>query len=72
MPLFETWAVQLARCSPDEIERLVAQREAVRKRFMALLSEDPEFEKAISMSTGTSQRIRTRFAAIRDLVQGFL
>ena len=72
MPLFETWAVQLARCSHDEIERLVAQREAVRKRFMALLSEDPEFEKAISMSTGTSQRIRTRFAAIRDLVQGFL
>ena len=72
MPLFETWAVQLARCSPDQIALLVAQREAVRERFMALLSEDPEFEKAISMSTGTSQRIRKRFAAIRDLVQGFL
>ena len=72
MPLFETWAVQLARCSPDQIEQLVAQREAVRERFMTLLSEDPGFEKAISMSTGTSQRIRKRFAAIRDLVQGFL
>ena len=72
MPLFETWAVQLARCSPDQIKRLVAQREAVRERFMALLSEDPEFEKAISMSTGTSQRIRKRFAAIRNLVQEFL
>lgn len=72
MPLFETWAVQLAHCSPDQIERLVTQREVVRKRFMALLSEDPEFEKAISMSTGTSQRIRKRFTAIRDLVQGFL
>ena len=72
MPLFETWAVQLARCSPDQIERLVAQREAVRNRFVALLNEDAEFEKAISMSTGTSQRIRKRFTAIRDLVQEFL
>ena len=70
--LFETWAVQLARCSPDQIERLVAQREAVRNRFMALLNEDTEFERAISMSTGTSRRILKRFSAIRDLVQEFL
>ena len=72
MPLFETWAVQLARCSSDEIERLVARREAVRSSFVALLSEDADFEKAISMSTGTSRRIRKRFTAIRDLVQGLL
>ena len=39
---------------------------------MVLLNEDTEFEKAISVSTGTSQRIRKRFTAIRDLVQGFL
>ena len=70
--LFETWAVQLARCSPEQIERLVAQREALRNRFMALLNDDAEFEKAISVSTGTSQRIRKRFTAIRDLVQEFL
>ena len=36
---------------------------------MALLNRDVEFEKAISVSTGTSQRIRKRFSAIRDLVQ---
>ena len=72
MPLFETWAVQLARCSPDQIERLIAQREAVRRRFLALLRKDAEFERAISVSTGTSQRIRKRFTAIRDLVQEFL
>ncbi len=70
--LFETWAVQLARCSSGQIERLVAQREAVRKGFMALLNTDTEFEKAISVSTGTTRRIRKRFAAIRDLVQEFL
>lgn len=70
--LFETWAVQLARCSPEQIERLAAEREAVRNRFMALLNEDTEFEKAISVSTGTSQRIRKRFTAIRDMVKEFV
>ena len=70
--LFETWAVQLARCSPAQIDGLADRREDVRDRFMALLNEDTEFEKAISVSTGTSQRIRKRFAAIRDLVREFL
>ena len=71
MPLFEAWSVQLARCSQDRIDRLVERRDEVRERFMALLNQDPEFEKAISSSTGTPRRIRKRFAAIRDLVQEF-
>ena len=67
-PLFETWSVQLARCSPIQIDWLIDHRDEVQKLAMALLSEDPEFEKAISLSTGTPQRIKKRFAAIRDLV----
>ena len=69
MPLFEAWSVQLARCSPAQIDRLVERRDEVRGRFMALLNEDQEFEQAISSSTGTPRRIRKRFEAIRDLVQ---
>ena len=69
MPLFEAWSVQLARCSPEQIERLVERRDEVRERFMTLLKQDQEFEQAISLSTGTPRRIRKRFAAIRDLVQ---
>ena len=72
LALFEAWAVQLARCSPQEIDRLVAGRAEVRKRFMALLNGDTDFEKAISVSTGTPLRIRKRFTAIRDLVEEFL
>lgn len=72
LALFETWAVQLARCSPEQIDELVARHVNVRSRFMALLNEDSEFEKAISVSTGTPQRIRKRFTAIRDLVQEVL
>ena len=69
MALFEAWSVQLARCSQERIDRLVERRDDVRERFMALLNEDQEFDKAISVSTGTPRRIRKRFAAIRDLVQ---
>ena len=71
MPLFEAWSVQLARCPQERIDRLVERRDEVRERFMALLNQDPEFEKAISSSTDTPRRIRKRFAAIRDLVQEF-
>ena len=67
--LFETWSVQLARCTPEQIERLIECRGEVQDRFMTLLNTDQEFEKAISVSTGMSQRIRKRFAAIQKLVQ---
>ena len=70
LALFEAWGVQLARCSAEELERLVARRTEVRDGFMSLLNRDAEFEKAISVSTGTPQRIRKRFAAVRDLVKG--
>ena len=69
MPLFEAWSVQLARCSPEQIDRLVARREEVRNRFMTLVNENSEFYNAISYSTGMPQRIQRRFAAIKDLVQ---
>ena len=69
MPLFEAWSVQLARCSPEQIDRLVERRNEVRERFMVLLNEDQEFEQAISSSTGSPRRVQKRFAAIRDLVQ---
>ena len=71
-PLFEAWSVQLARCSADHIARLIARRDDVNARFSSLLNDDQEFEKAISLSTGMPQRIRKRFAAIRDLVHEVL
>lgn len=71
-PLFETWSIELARCSAEQRELLVERRYEVQERFIALLGDDPEFEKAVSLSTGTAQRIRKRFAAVRELVQGVL
>ena len=69
--LFEAWGVQLARCSPTDVDRLVGHRREIVEKFRTLL-EDPGFEDAISQSTATHQRIRKRFTAIRDLVQEFV
>ena len=67
--LFETWSVQLARCSPKQIETLVAQRGVVQACFSRLLTEDSEFERSISYSTGGAKRVQKRFKTIEELVQ---
>ncbi len=69
--LFEAWGVQLARCSPNDIEQLVGYRKEIVTRFRTVL-KDPEFDKAISQATAMPQRIRKRFTTIRDLVQEFV
>lgn len=70
--LFESWSVQLARCSPEERQQLVGHGREIRRRSIALLTDDAEFEKAVSLSTGTAQRIMKRFSAVRDLVEDVL
>ncbi len=65
--LFEAWSVQLARCSAVEIEELVDKREEVRKRFIVLMNEDSDFDRAISYGTGTPRRVKKRFGAIAEL-----
>ena len=66
--LFEAWSVQLAQCSPEEIDGLIEKREEVIDRFISLMKEDREFEKAISYSTGIPERVTKRFNAIEELV----
>ena len=70
--LFEVWSAQLARCSPDQIRVLVERREDVQRRFMQLIAEDAEFERAISLSTNTVRRVQKRFQAVRQLVEEFI
>ena len=66
--LFDAWSVELARCDPQEIDRLVEKREQIIDRFIALINSDSEFDRAISYSTGTPQRVKKRFHAIAQLV----
>ena len=66
--LFDAWSVELARCSPQEINRLVAKREHIIDHFIALMNSDSDFDRAISYSTGTPQRVKKRFHAIAQLI----
>ncbi len=67
--LFETWTVQLARCSQEQVDCLVANKRKVRSHFVKLMREDQEFDKAISYSTGVPRRVQKRFRAVQQLVQ---
>ena len=66
--LFDAWSVELARRNPKEINSLVDKREDVINRFIALMKDDSDFDKAISYSTGDPKRVRKRFDAIAQLV----
>ena len=66
--LFDSWSVQLARCSTEEIATLIQRRDEVQEKFRSL-TEDAEFDNVISASTGTPTRVRRRFQAIKDLVE---
>ena len=66
--LFDAWSVELARCSPEEINRLEEKREQIINRFISLMNADTDFERAISYSTGDPRRVKKRFQAIAQLV----
>ncbi len=70
--LFETWSVQLARCSPKDVSSLVRRKKRVRRAFMDLMNSNSEFDRAISYSTSTPARVRLRFRAIKELVEEFV
>lgn len=70
--LFETWSVELARRSPEEIAMLVRHSRKIQSRFRRLMREDSEFVDAISYSTATRQRVQKRFSAIQNLVGEFV
>ena len=66
--LFDAWSVELARCNLQKIDGLVAKREQIIDRFIALMKSDSDFDRAISYSTGTPQRVKKRFHAIAQLI----
>lgn len=66
--LFESWSVQLAQCSERQLKLLVDRRKQVKARFIGLMNEDDEFEKAITFSTGIPRRVKKRFNTIAELI----
>ena len=65
--LFESWGVNLASCTPEQIEQIVNAADDVRSRFNELM-RDPVFDASISWATGSVARVRKRFNAIEQLI----
>lgn len=70
--LLEAWSVALARRSDLDLERLVECKHQVVERAISLLNNDREFEMEISYSTGVPSRVRKRFRAVDELLEGCL
>jgi Protein of unknown function DUF262 len=66
--LFETISVNLAKVTPNELDKLVVRRGAVQELFMDLM-DDGSFQQAISVATGDMVKVRTRFAAIEEMLR---
>ncbi|MBX6385344.1 MAG: hypothetical protein IRZ07_20620 [Microbispora sp.] len=66
--LFEAVSVNLARRTDHELDILRGRREQVLRR-LALLLEEPAFERSISLATGDIGKVRLRFAAVDRLLK---
>lgn len=66
--LFETWGVNLARCSPEQQAILIAKKDKLIDGFKQLMA-DEEFNTAISSSTAASSRVEIRFSKVEKLIQ---
>jgi hypothetical protein len=66
--LFEAWAVNLDRCSDEQLARLAQRQETLENKFRELM-DDTEFVIAISYSTGDVRRVKYRFAKIQQIIQ---
>ena len=67
--LFEVWSVHLARYSMNQINTIVDKREQIKEGFIRLLNDDPDFDRAISYSTGVPRQVHKRFSAIGQLLE---
>ncbi len=70
--LFESWSINLDKLSDAQIEVLKSLRATVKLKFIELMNQDREFEKAISQGTGDIGKVKRRFSAIEKLIQEVL
>ena len=67
-PLFESWAVNLARLGDDQRQRLTERRTEVTQGF-DLLMRDEDFVESISVGTQWKRQVHTRFTRIERLLE---
>jgi hypothetical protein len=71
-PLFEVWSVNLAGLDDKQLDMLAKYESYLNKEMGILLSINPEFREAVTLSTGNVRKVETRFSVIRDIIQDVL
>lgn len=66
--LFDTWSVNLAQLSSDEINVLKRRKHELHQGFIELMNVE-EFDSAVSRSTGDLVSVRRRFEGVAALIQ---
>lgn len=66
--LFEAWGVNLGNLDKTQQNRLIDNKEVLKKKFIALMNDDKDFEEAISQGTGSVRRVRYRFSQIAQII----
>jgi nucleoside phosphorylase len=65
--LFESWCVNLAQTTPNEF-KVLEDRKYIIVRGFEILMENTEFSEAISQGTGSTKKVRKRFAGVKTLI----
>jgi len=66
--LFDTWAVNLAKLSEEDITQLILKKDKLKEMFLNLMNTDKEFEKSITSATGDIRSVERRFSKIANLL----
>lgn len=70
--LFETWSVNLAKLSDQNIAILITGKEQLKNKFVQMMNSDKVFDKSITSATGDIKAVGRRFSKISDLMQEVL
>ena len=70
--LFETWSVCLADLSEEEFRVLHARSSDLRSQFSGELMDNYDFERSVSVATGSRGRVALRFATIKRIIRSTL
>jgi len=70
-PLFETWSVNIDKLTDEQICSLVEQKERAIDKFIIIMKKC-YFDNAISVNTGSPDRIKTRFKYVENLIKEVL
>ncbi|HAO22386.1 MAG: hypothetical protein BWK80_56245 [Desulfobacteraceae bacterium IS3] len=67
--LFDTWSVNLAKLSEEDITLLILKKDKLKEMFLNLMNTDKDFEKSITSATGDIRAVERRFSKIANLLK---